>query len=111
VDFDATVEAIERLVGVEVAAVVSGRTEQAASVAILGGVLASHRNTQPSDALPNELPGEAATTFRIGDHWGNVVTLWPSRFLTGDVDPGDRGVTVTTTDGTVRIYPNRPWID
>jgi hypothetical protein len=111
VDFDATVEAIEGLVGIEVAAVVSGRSEESAPIAILGGVLASHHGVQAIDALLHDLRGEVATTFRIGDHWGNVVTLWPSRFLRGDVDRGGRGVTVTTTDGIVRIHPNRPWID
>jgi hypothetical protein len=110
VDFDATVEAIEGLVGIEVAAIVSARSEESAPIATLGGVLASHHDVQP-DALPQDLRGEAPTTFRVGDHWGNVVTLWPSRFLRGDIHAGSRGVTVTTTDGTVRIHPNRPWID
>ena len=44
-----------------------------------------------------------------GDHWGNVIPLWPSRFLSADAE--SRQVTVRTTDGTVRVYPNRPWID
>jgi hypothetical protein len=110
-DFDELVEAIERLVGIEVAAVVSGPSDESAPLAILGGLLASHHDAQRTDVLPTDLQGEAATSFRVGEHWGNVVTLWPSRFLHGDIDSAGKGVTITTADGTVHIYPNRPWID
>jgi hypothetical protein len=62
------------VVGIEVAAVVSGRGEESAPIAILGGVLASHHGVEPIDALPTDLRGESATTFRIGDHWRNVIS-------------------------------------
>jgi hypothetical protein len=113
VDFDETVAAIEALAGIEVEALVTGGGG-AWSVATLQGVLGSHRDVQPLSDLPQQIQdaaGEVATTFRVGDHWGNIVTLWPSRFLDGRLDAVGRAVTVTTADGTVRISRNRPWID
>ena len=83
-------------------------------MAILGGILRSQHNKQSLDELPPQLAsaiGEQATSFGVGEHWGNVLTFWPSRFVAGNHDSASGQVTVTTADGTVRVYPNRPWID
>ncbi len=53
----------------------------------------------------------AEAMFHIGDHWGNDLSFWPSRFVSANPIEHSPGVAITTLDGRVTVYPNRPWID
>ncbi len=104
--FEEAMLALDALVGAEVGASVG--TGDSGFVATLGGVLHA-REVQAADELP--AVGELATSFRIGDHWGNALVFWPSRYVNAASEPTTGAVTVRTADGTAYVYPNRPWID
>jgi hypothetical protein len=55
--------------------------------------------------------GEEAVVFQIGEHWGNDLAFWPSRFVDGENILPRRTLRITTSDGVVIVGPNRPWID
>ena len=112
-DFPTAVEAVEELVGIEVSASFWGLSHDASLMGSLQGELKSRHNVLPERDLPNsvqEAIGEVAVTFPIGDHWGNELTLWPSRFVSAEREVGT-GVAITTLDGVIRVHANRPWID
>ena len=111
VDFAATIRAIVGLVGVEVEAQVWGLARAASYVATLGGVLKARE--EPAELAPElvDSVAEEAVVFGIGDHWANVLSLWPSRFIRAErIDPGD-WIEIRTADAIIRVGPNRPWID
>jgi hypothetical protein len=116
VDFATAVDAVERLVGVEVSASFWGLGKDPSLMGSLQGKLKSRHDVQSEDDLPlhvREAIGgaERAVTFAIGDHWGNDVTLWPSRFVSAEPTEGPDGVAITTLDGVIIVQSNRPWID
>jgi hypothetical protein len=114
-DFSTAVEAVEELVGIEVSASFWGLVgHHAAPVGTLQGELKSRHTTLSEGDLPaslREALGEEALTFPVGDHWGNDIMLWPSRFVSAERIEAGAGVAITTLDGIILVRSNRPWID
>ena len=113
-DFAEAMESIEGLAGIEVAATIWGLGEDPSCAATLGGVLSAQQHLDSvgvSDSGMVDTDGEAAVTFGIGDHWGNELSFWPSRFVSAERHAYDPGVTIITLDAKVVVHPNRPWID
>jgi hypothetical protein len=112
VDFDGTVAALEGLESqaVVVDASVWGTTEDAGSLASLGGALRRLRSDyEPSAAMAASV-GEEAIVFAVGNDDGHVLTLWASRFIDATQDEVN-GIKITTQDGRITVRKNRPWID
>jgi hypothetical protein len=111
VTFDEMISALEALEGQQVTQVVGNRAD-AAPLMIVDGIL---QRVRPNDAPP-ELAADEATTFVFGENRtgveenGTTLVLWPSCFMDA-VNDELNGMKITTRDGVLRVYRNRPWLD
>jgi hypothetical protein len=112
VNLEQTIHALDALVGSEVQAEVWGLEEDAPPVAYLAGVL---RKFSSAVELPVELQdavGNEAVVFQLGSDLNNHLSLWPDRFVKGNLLGPREGIEICTRDAVVRVRPrSRPWID
>jgi hypothetical protein len=106
--FHEAVAAVEAMVGDDVEVEIWGLDDDAAYVGALAGVLS--RVSGAGDPLPPvsaaALRGASrAETFRIGEDWANVVSLWPERFISAEWIEAPRRLEFRTKDATLRIGP------
>jgi hypothetical protein len=116
VTFDEMISALEALEGQQVTAQVVGNRADADPLVIADGIL---QRVRPNDA-PHGPAAEEATTFVVGEVVGEngttvgenetTLVLWPSSFMDA-VNDEINGMFITTRDGVLRVYRNRPWID
>ena len=108
-DFNDTVAALRALEGERVSAQVHGGDADASPLMMADGVL---RAMTGGEALLEEagiFEAEVATTFAI-EGMQTWLSLWPSRFVDA-VATSPTSVTITTRDGVLSVYRNRPGID
>ena len=106
--FDETIEALEGLAaeGVTVTAAVWGVGPEAAPLMFQTGLFRRVR----ADLETEPFGAETAVMFAFDDDYSHTFSLWPKRFEDGAVDEVN-GISITTRDGRLRVYRNRPWID
>lgn len=110
VEFSEAMAALEALEQFEVVeAMIFGLGDAAFEVASLSGTL---RRVQDPEAAVIEAAdvadAEFAVCFQLG---GGDLSFWPSRFVSAAPHDVGNGLTVTTLDGRVDVFSNRPWID
>jgi hypothetical protein len=99
------ISALEALEGQQVTAQVVGDHADGAPLMMVDGIL---QRVRQNDA-PHGLAAEEAITFIVGEHETTLV-LWPNGFMDALNDELN-GMKITTRDGVLRVYRNRPWLD
>jgi hypothetical protein len=119
VTFAEAVDALKALAdeGIVVEATVWGKEDDSYELASLGGLLVyAPGDPEVLGALAGELldavaAAEIATVFEVGSSdFSHTIDLWPSRFISAEVDDIN-GVQIVTRDGRLQVRKNRPWID